>query len=154
MSDVRFYHVTQMAPEKAAGKLLEKILSTGRRVHVYCANQERVDHVNQALWTYHPTSFLPHGTAKDGRPQDQLIWIASDLNVCNGATTLLCLDPIEIQDLSLFDMCLDLFSEDEAHTIALARNRWKVYKEAGHSITYWKQDPGGTWTNLTENRAT
>lgn len=47
--------------EKGIGKLLEKVLEAGHRVLVVCPTSAYATTLDTALWTYHPSSFLPHG---------------------------------------------------------------------------------------------
>ena len=68
MTEVAFYHLQQSPLEAALPKLLEKTLAAGHRAVVMAAAVERVEALNTLLWTYHPDSWLPHGSARDGRP--------------------------------------------------------------------------------------
>ena len=145
MAEISFYHVTQNDVEKTAAKLLEKVLGAGLRAHVYVSDDARKEQVDTIFWTYQSASFLPHGTAEKGNPGDHPIFIASDLKVQNGATILVPLDPIEVTDFSGYDRCLDLFDGKNDTFLDLARNRWKAYKKAGHSLTYWRQSEDGQW---------
>ena len=58
-----------MPLERALPLLLEKTLERGWRAVVQAGSQERLDVLDQHLWTWREDSFLPHGTAKDGHPE-------------------------------------------------------------------------------------
>ena len=66
MSRVDFYHLQNQRLEDVLPKLLEKAYATGNKIAVKIGNDERVDFLNALLWTYNDTSFLPHGSRKDG----------------------------------------------------------------------------------------
>jgi DNA polymerase-3 subunit chi len=45
----------------------------------------------------------------------------------------------ETDRLADFDRVFDLFDGNSSETVAAARLRWKIAKEAGHTLTYWQQ---------------
>lgn len=55
-------------------------------------NEERVEFLNSLLWTYNDTSFLPHGSRKDGFADMQPIWLTAGDDVPNGAEFLFLTD--------------------------------------------------------------
>ena len=52
-------------------RLLQRTLEQGKRALVLAGSEDRVENLSSLLWTYDPASWLPHGTLKDGRPEDQ-----------------------------------------------------------------------------------
>ncbi len=145
MTEVGFYHLTATPLEKALPKLLEKILKAHKRTVILCGSEERLDYLNGALWTYGRASFIPHGSKKEGSPEDQPIWLTTEDENPNGAQFLVILDGIESPSLSTYERCLDLFDGNDHEAVTEARERWKKYKDAGHTLTYWKQSESGTW---------
>src|SRR5436305_4584037 len=75
MAEIGFYHLLSMPLERALPRLLERARAQGHRVVIRAASSERVEHLNALLWTYDDTSFLPHGSARDGNPASQPIWL-------------------------------------------------------------------------------
>lgn len=145
MSEIGFYHLTTTPLEKALPRLLEKILESRKRTVILCASQERLDYLNGTLWTYGRASFIPHGNAKDGFPEDQPIWLTTQDENPNGAQFLVLLDGIESPTLASYDRALDLFDGNDEESVLQARERWKKYKDQGHTLTYWKQTESGSW---------
>ncbi|MGE0714457.1 MAG: DNA polymerase III subunit chi [Alphaproteobacteria bacterium] len=145
MTDVGFYHLTRTPLERALPKLLEKAAASGRRAVVLAASPERVEALNALLWTYDPGSFLPHGSARDGRPADQPIWLTTADERPNGATLLVLVDGTSSARLSDYERCLDLFDGGDPEAVAAARDRWKAAKAVGHALTYWQQTDQGGW---------
>jgi len=123
-------------------KLLERALEQGYRVVVLAGSPERVDQLNGALWTYDEASFLPHGSARDGFPERQPIWLTTTDENPNGANLLVLVDGVRSANPDGFARILDVFDGGEA-SVAAARERWTAAKEAGHELTYWQQTEKG-----------
>lgn len=104
---------------------------------------ERVEHLNQLLWTYDEASFLPHGSARDGNADRQPIFLtASDENP-NRATMLVLVDGAQGVALAGYARVCDMFDGNDETAVAAARQRWRDAKAAGHALTYWEQTGAG-----------
>ncbi|MBM3539804.1 MAG: DNA polymerase III subunit chi [Alphaproteobacteria bacterium] len=144
MTEIRFYHLTTTTLDRALPVLLEKVLARGDRAVVMAGSDERVSALDTALWTYDDRSFLPHGTARDGHAEDQPVWLTANNENPNGAKVLLLTDGAAA-DPQGWSLVLEIFDGNSEDTVTAARARWKAHKEAGHELTYWKQDPQGRW---------
>jgi DNA polymerase-3 subunit chi len=144
LTEIRFYHLRTTALDRALPLLLEKLLARGDRVVVMAGSDERVAALDTALWTYEERSFLPHGTARDGSPEDQPIWLTTTAENPNGAKVLVLTEGATAEDGG-WSMVLEIFDGNSDDAVAAARTRWKAHKDAGHELTYWKQDEGGRW---------
>ncbi len=69
MSEIGFYHLRTLPLERALPSILERALAAGHRIVVMAGSPERVEHLNDLLWTYSEASFLPHGSARDGNAE-------------------------------------------------------------------------------------
>lgn len=145
MTDVGFYHLTATPLERALPRLLEKVLDSGARALVLAASEPRIESLDTALWVYDPGSFLPHGTAGAGKPENQPVFLTIREENPNGAAILVLVDGVEPAFLASFDRCLDIFDGTDEAAVAAARERWSNRKAAGDSVTYWKQSPDGRW---------
>lgn len=145
MADVRFYHMERSGLEQTLPALLGKALQGGHRIVVRCADVGSVEALNSHLWSYDPHSFLPHGSAKDGQAEDQPIWLTAENDNPNGAGVLILTGGAEAEDASGYKMVCEMLDGRDADAVAAARGRWKVYKDAGHEVTYWQQSPEGKW---------
>ena len=146
MTDVSFYHLQRMPLERALPKLVEKVLASGARAVVMLGSEERVSELDSVLWTYDPNSFLAHGTARDGRPNDQPAWLTSEDENPNGANVLILADGATSAHVADFEKCLEIFDGNDAAAVTAARARWQTYKDAKHKLAYWQQDESGRWT--------
>ncbi len=143
MAEVSFYHLQREPLEAALPKILEKVLESGLRAVLVAGSAERVQVLDEQLWTYRRQSFLPHGAAGDGRAAEQPIYLTTDEENPNGATVLVLVDGADPAFKSEFDRCLDMFDGNDEAAVAAARERWKACKEQGFDVTYWQQGPRG-----------
>ena len=132
--------------ETALPKLLEKTIAAGKRALVLAGSEVRVEALADALWAYDPDSWLPHGTAKDGFPEQQPVWLSTSDENANGATFLFLTDGATSPSLARFERCFDLFDGNDPDSVSDARTRWKAYKADGHELAYWQQTATGGWT--------
>ena len=144
---ISFYHLTRLSLEKSLPKLLEKILSQGLRTVVVAETEPQVQILNDTLWTYHPTSFLPHGTEKEGRAADQPVWITSKIENPNGAQVLFFATLQKKEGFDAFSRVLYMFDGNRPENLEKAGSLWKKYKEEGHALAYWQQDAEGKWVS-------
>jgi DNA polymerase-3 subunit chi len=145
MTEVSLYHLTTTPVEKVLPKLLEKIIASGKRSVVLANSEERVEMLNNALWTYAQGSFLPHGTCKDGFPEHQPIWLSTHTDHLNGAHILVLTDGVTPPTLENYERCIDIFDGLDEDATTLAKKRIQHYNNNGHDVTYWQQDPKGVW---------
>jgi DNA polymerase III subunit chi len=140
---VGFYHLLSTPLERALPKLLERAREQGYVILVRAGSAERVAQLDALLWTYGEASFLPHGSAREGKAAAQPIWLTDRDENPNRATMLVLLDGVEAGDLSAFARCADIFDGNDETAVAAARERWRRAREAGHELTYWQQTAAG-----------
>lgn len=146
MTDVRFYHLQRKTPAQALPEILGRALGRNLRVLVRAPDDDQVNAIDAALWSQEPASFLPHGTAKDGRPEDQPIWITTGDDNPNGATMLVLVNGApQPAGLAGYEMVCEVFDGNDDAAVETARARWKGYKDQGHAPTYFQQDFEGKW---------
>ncbi len=143
--EISFYHMTKSPLEKSLPKLLEKVYGAGLRAVVISDTQERIDRLNALLWTYSSAAFLPHGTAKEGFPEDQPIWLTTESENPNNSSILVVTHGQRVKTEDSFKRVLDLFDGNDETQLKSARQRWKDYQQQGHALTYWQQDEQGSW---------
>ena len=142
MTEIGFYHLRASPLERALPRLLERALAEGHRVVVMAGSPERVEHLNDVLWTYSEESFLPHGSARDGNAERQPVWLTVDDENPNRAGMLVLVDGARSVRLGDYARCCDMFDGNDEAAVAAARQRWAEAKAAGHVLTYWEQIDG------------
>jgi DNA polymerase-3 subunit chi len=144
MSEIRFYHLQSQPLEQALPALLSKAYENGHKILVK-APTDKIEALNEALWTFRADSFLPHGSAKDGHEQDQPILITDNDDNPNGADVLILTHNLESPNAAEFKLCCEVFDGRIDEHVQAARSRWSAYKEQGLTLTYWQQTAQGGW---------
>jgi DNA polymerase III subunit chi len=142
MAEIGFYHLRSMPLERALPSILERGVAAGHRIVVIAGSSERVEHLNDLLWTYNDASFLPHGSARDGNAERQPIWLTAGDENPNAATMLVLVDGAGSSRLGSYGRCCDIFDGNDEAAVAAARRRWQEAKAAGHQLVYWEQTEG------------
>ncbi|MBA4782330.1 MAG: DNA polymerase III subunit chi [Rhizobiales bacterium] len=145
MTDILFYQLLDKRLDEVLPDLLEKCVARKWRAVVHGGSEERMEALNNALWTYRDDSFLPHGTATDGNAEAQPVFLTADGNNPNKAIVRFLVDGATIDDAAAYERVVYIFDGNDPDALASARNRWKIEKAAGHAITYWAQDETGHW---------
>jgi DNA polymerase-3 subunit chi len=145
LGEVRFYHLTERPLESVLPVLLEKSLERGWRVQVRGTEPARIEGLTARLWTYRDDSFLPHGTAADGDPASQPIWLGCETENPNSANTLFLIDGAEAgaDELAQMETTAILFDGLDEAALTRARDQWRSVTGAGLKAVYWAQTPEG-----------
>jgi len=106
-------------------------------------SDERVEHLNQLLWTYDDASFLPHGSARDGNAARQPIFLTATEANPNNASMLVLVDGARAAAPEAYRRVCDMFDGNDETAVSAARERWRAAKAAGHELTYWEQTRQG-----------
>lgn len=144
MAEVLFYHLTSSTLEKTLPGLLERSLQREWKAVVRVADAARVAVLDTMLWTYNPSSFLPHGTEGAGFAEHQPIYLTSKSDNPNGAKILFLVDGarIDAAEVPSFDRVCLIFNGSEQGALEAARRDWMEVKNAGLTGKYWAQDAG------------
>jgi DNA polymerase-3 subunit chi len=143
VAELWFYHLERSDLERALPPLLEKCLQRGWRALVRGGSQERIEQLDEALWTYRDESFLPH--AREGDAKRQPVWLTTEGGNPNNAQALFLIDGAEPGDLSAFERACLVFDGRDQAALETARSRWKQAKEQGIVASYWKESAAGKW---------
>jgi DNA polymerase III subunit chi len=141
--EIGFYHLTRLTLPEALARLLDRTLKSGQRALVLCPDAARLKALDAALWACPEPAWLPHGTAADGDPDLQPVWLSTEPQPANGAQFLFLVDGADTDRKATFNRVFDLFDGNDPEKVAAARDRWRATRDAGHILTYWKQGPRG-----------
>lgn len=141
---IQFYHLLTTPLEAALPKLAAKAYGQGYRLCI-TGEEPVLDVLDQALWTYDPASFLPHGREDEHAAQHPILLTTHPVAV-NGAELLIITHGLEIDPKDTpFQRVLDMFDGHDQQVVDAARRRWSRYREAGAALSYIKQRPDGGW---------
>ncbi len=145
MTEVHFYHLQRQPLERALPQLLAKCLERGWRCVVQAASDERVDALDQLLWTYSDASFLPHGTDREAEASETPVVLTTGAGNPNGAEVRFFVDGASADDLKSYRRAIYLFDGNDPEAVEAARDQWKEAQGEGFEVTYWRQDGDGRW---------
>ncbi|MGE8678411.1 MAG: DNA polymerase III subunit chi [Achromobacter marplatensis] len=134
------------APDRLrmACQVVRKRVLAGQRLVVYCRDGSRLAAFDRMLWAFDDTSFVPHVLANDPlAPETPVVLTAGDpqqaaqaARPADGADQplpwLLNLDNECPPGFDAFERLLEIVSDDPDDKQA-ARQRWRVYLNAGHT---------------------
>jgi DNA polymerase-3 subunit chi len=142
MAEIGFYHLTRTDLAAALPALLGRTLAAGEKALVLCGTPERVADMDVVLWKSQNPDWLPHGTPAMPHPEWQPVFLTHEAENPAGARFLFLLDGAAA-DVAAFARVFDLFDGNDEAAVAAARGRWKAAKDAGHTMTYWRQGDHG-----------
>lgn len=145
MAEVRFYHLQRARLEDVLPVILERAYERKHRILLLAASEERIQALNALLWTYKPESFLPHGTAKEGDPDLQPIYLSTEATNLNHADLLVVIEGVPYPNLASYQMVVDIFDGNDEDILRRTREKWKNLKGRGHRLIYYQQTPSGKW---------
>lgn len=143
--EISFYHLTQGEIDKSTAKLLEKAYQANLKSVLVLNSDEEVEHYNKLLWTFASLAFLPHGTQKDKNPERQPVYLSKQPETINDPSIVATVNAKDAFDMGPFKRCLDIFNGHDNDAVTKARQRWKLFHNAGYKLTYWKQNESGKW---------
>ena len=149
MAEVLFYHLTRSKLEEALPQLLLKTMERGWKAVLQGVTLERIEALDEHLWTFREESFLPHGRVGGPREAEQplLLTIADDNP--NGATVRFFVEgAVPESDLGAYERCVVMFDGEDETQLAAARGAWKALKGGEDTVTYWQQTPQGGWKEV------
>jgi DNA polymerase-3 subunit chi len=148
MPEIWFYHLQTQRLERVLPGLIQKSLDRGWRVIVQARSEERLDALDEWLWTFAEESFLAHGRIGDGDAELQPIFLATGTNNPNGAAVRFFIEAAEVLPAlegASYERVITLFNGADEDELAAARRQWKELKARGHALTYWQQAETGRW---------
>src|SRR6185295_19954772 len=150
MPETLFYHLERKSLEDVLPDLLERTRERDWKAVLRIGSAERMQALDSHLWTYSEQTFLAHGTAAEGHPELQPIFLTTEEENPNQAHVLFLVDGAAPSDwksaaLKNYARIVLLFDGRDESALTAARAHWRAAKDAGHEATYWKQSSAGKW---------
>jgi DNA polymerase III subunit chi len=153
-----FYHTsgdTPAAVDAALPQLLSKAREAGHKLAIVCPTPERLHRLDEALWSYAESSFLPHSPLEDATPaidKHPILLLTPEEATENpaaftGRIPVLLAGTEGAQPLlpESAERVLYLF-HNNPDVVAGARSFFKTVKSASSSApAYWQQSSAGKW---------
>ena len=146
VTEILFYHLQQQPLETVLPTLVERSLERQWRAAIQAASEERLQALDDRLWTYSDDSFLPHGTDRDVDAASQPVVLTLKDTNPNAASIRFLVEGADLpSDAGDYARICVLFDGTDQDALLRAREQWKQAKAAGHTIAYWQQDEDGRW---------
>jgi len=118
-------------------RLAEKAYSLGHRIHVQTDSEQQSKVLDDLLWQYSATSFIPHGISTNGAEHEEPVSLGSDLVGAQHAGVLINLSEQPCQAENQFTRINEIVSADE-NSLEQGRIRYRFYKEKAYRIETFK----------------
>lgn len=141
--EVHFRNLASKPLERWLPALAAELHGQGLRLLIRVGSEPRLRALDQALWTYEPGSFLPHGAAGDGQEAEQPILLTTGDDNPNAASVVLAVDDCSAVPDEGFQRLEYLFDRNDSAGRDAARNRWREWRERGIEPIYWEADAQG-----------
>lgn len=140
MTRVSFYLLSSQDDRASlhfACRLARKAHGLGQRVHIRTADTHATEALDQLLWTFDDTAFLPHGT--DVEDPDSPITLHDSASPRDRCDVLINLASDVPEYFGRFERVADLVSGSEASR-NLGRERYRFFKERGYPLEHHEID--------------
>ncbi|SFG26441.1 DNA polymerase III subunit chi [Methylobacterium gossipiicola] len=146
MTEILFYHLQHQPLERVLPSLVERSLERRWRAAIQPVTEERLQALDDGLWTYSDDSFLPHGTDREPDHATQPVVLTLKDTNPNGAAIRFLVEGAPLPaDAGGYERLCVLFDGTDQEALLRAREQWREAKAAGHAIAYWQQDEDGRW---------
>ena len=137
MTKIDFYLLSasgQANREAMACKLVNKVYLLQHRIYIHVDSQQDAARLDDALWTFTPGSFIPHSIFQSGKDNNEPVLIGFGEQTPPSHDVLLNLSPEVPLFFSQFERVAEVVDAEE-NSRALARTRFKFYKDRGYELT-------------------
>jgi DNA polymerase-3 subunit chi len=147
MTEFRFYRLERRRIDEALPSVLEEALANGLRAVVQTPSEERLQALDERLWTYAEDSFLPHGGRRDGGAEAQPIFLTADDDNPNDAQVRVLIGAVDAAPFAAggYERVILMFDARDEEAVVEARKQWSALKAAGAQPSYWREGDGGRW---------
>lgn len=133
---VDFYVIekpTERQHDQLICRLAERAWRAGHRVHIRCENEDRASSIDDLLWRYSDTAFLPHAQQNSAAADSVPVIVGHGNQTPGTADVLINLGPDVPDYFSRFERVMETTGvENQAR--AAARERYRYYQERGYSL--------------------
>ena len=123
-------------------------MGRGWRVVVQTVDDLRLKALDDLLWTFDKTSFLPHATMREANAAAQPVLLTTDAGNANAAQMRVYVEGAEIApDLAkdAYERVIVMFDGANEAELEAARAQWTRLKREGFALEYWQQGETGGW---------
>ena len=140
MTQVNFYTLPSSEAQSRllfVCRLTEKAYSLGHRIHIQTESEQQSKLLDDLLWEYAPSSFIPHRILDDSNEDRDPVSLGTSLAGANHADVLINLGKQASQAADQFSRINEVISADP-ESLMQGRNRYRDYKAKDYQIETFK----------------
>ena len=145
MTNVNFYHLKTINIYLALTKLLEKALPNEKNILVRTDSSRITNEIDEFLWSYDLSSFIPHSKLGDQDFKMSPIYITDEENNLNNADILFIMSTpkFSVQEILTLKRTFILFNNNDLEFLKLIENVWLKLEDSEIERNYWVQEREG-----------
>lgn len=147
---INFYSAIDEYFIKTVCKLLDKCYNTQLNTLVLVGDKTLENQIDNSLWSFSSTKFIPHGCSNDTLPHLQPIYITTNYENPNQAQILTVINPINLDDtyIDRFKKVLIVFNTNETDKKQSARNLYSYLQKSAYRLQYFQQTEQLEWQQI------
>ena len=118
-----------------ACRIAQKAYDKGWHIHIHTDSLKASQQLDELLWTWHPSSFLPHALA-DTAHQERII-IAHDFEPTDNCDYLINVSNTQPAFFSRF-LKMGEILDQSPEILTNGRKRYAYYRERGYTLNYYQ----------------
>ena len=145
MTEIFFYKLKNTSIDLFLISLIEKSISKNWNSLVLLDNTERMEEINDLLWTFSDTSFIPHGSQSDSSPDKQNVYLTCNEENLNNSNIIFSIDGIIVNEPDNWNRCIYIFNEQNLKVTDELESYKRKVKDFGYTLKSFEQDNNGKW---------
>ena len=145
MPEIFFYKLKNLSIELFLISLIEKSISKKWNSIVLLDNIERMEEINDLLWTFDDTSFIPHGSQSDLNAEKQEVYLTCNEENPNNSKIIFSVDGVIIKKPDDWIRCVYIFNEQNLLVTDELESYKREIKDLEYVQKYFEQDQNGKW---------
>lgn len=145
MKEINFYCIEEEV-NNFLYNFLSKLVDKGNRIFIYSEKAEKMEKLDNALWTMKKVEFLPHLLYNDEGVEETPIIISNQKENKNNSNFILISSYFDDTEfLNSFEKVFYIFSPINSNIIEYTKNSWLKYKKENFDLKLLKKDSSGKW---------
>jgi DNA polymerase-3 subunit chi len=120
---------------RTACQLSQKAMQTGLRVLLHAPDEAIAHKLDQLLWHYPPTAFMPHCHSHEAEAATMPVIIGRD-EAFHHSELLISLHNVCLPFFSRFERVIEIVSQDDEDA-KMGRERYIYYKDRGYEMRHF-----------------
>jgi len=132
-------------------KFLLQLIEKEKRIVIYSESADKINKLDEMLWTLNQNDFLPHGTKQDGHAEHHPLYLTYEKENPNNSEFLLISNFLEdINYMQKFKKIFYIFTDTNIKSFQNAKTNWETYKNKGFILKCLTKGKEGKWEEKEE----